>query len=644
MATAVTVGALLLAAVLVAAGVGKLLDLEGSRRAVAAFGVPSSIAGGLGTLLPVLELVAAAALVAGVASVVPIEVGALSALILLAAFSVAIAASLARGRAPDCHCFGKLHSAPIGPWTLARNSALLVVAAFVASGGAPVGSAAAGAAALGLLAAVILRPRGVPAQAEGLPTGAPAPDFELVDTDGRPRTLAALRASGLPVLLVFTDPTCGPCIALAPEVARWQRDHAEELLVAVIERDHDDREGFDDHGRRNLLFQRGTEVADLYGAEGTPTAVLIGRDGDVASPVAAGGAQIEALVVQSVRGVLPRPAVARTARGLRRRELLVRATGAWAAASAVLVRPARAVAALVPGARIAAEPCEDSFDCPEHVFMHCRDGRCRCDEGFTRCDPQEATDRKCFDLQRHKDHCGSCNHQCTGADHDVCCEGECGEFGQTRCDCAGEACPGEHDVCAEDPGAPGSFFCFPCADFGWKRCGNECVDPAANRCCGGRVFSKAKLGPGDWRCCGPARARRLVNVREHERNCGACGRQCAKDEFCFEGRCRTKCPRGLKRCGDTCGSPRTHRCCKGKLVAKSDPKNCGGCGVECKGPFDTGECCAGKCCDINASTCCPGGCKNLSLDDKNCGACGNVCGPNSYCRFGVCTCPVEPCP
>jgi hypothetical protein len=35
-------------------------------------------------------------------------------LALLVLFIVAIAVTLARGRKPDCHCFGQLHSKPIG--------------------------------------------------------------------------------------------------------------------------------------------------------------------------------------------------------------------------------------------------------------------------------------------------------------------------------------------------------------------------------------------------------------------------------------------------------------------------------------------------------------------------------------------------
>jgi hypothetical protein len=311
----------------------------------------------------------------------------------------------------------------------------------------------------------------------------------------------------------------------------------------------------------------------------------------------------------------------------------------------VLAWPVRAVAVAAGRTPRAANPrCSDRFDCPHRDgFAQCVNGRCRCGGTRTYCSHEEADDRHCFDLQTSKDHCGSCNHACTGADHDVCCEGKCGEFGQTRCFCGDQGpCEGEDDVCGGD--AEFGYICFPCADFGWKRCGNECGDPHTQRCCGGRLYRKDTYPAADWTCCGPETNRRLINTGADVHNCGACGKRCREGELCSGGRCVSKCPPGRRRCGDACGDPATYRCCKGKLVPRSDPKNCGGCGIKCHGPFDTGECCNGKCCDINGNTCCPDGCKNLALDDDNCGGCGNKCGPNSYCRFGICTCPAEPCP
>ena len=39
--------------------------------------------------------------------------------------------NLARGRKPECHCFGQIHSAPVGWKTLARNGVLAAVAGFI---------------------------------------------------------------------------------------------------------------------------------------------------------------------------------------------------------------------------------------------------------------------------------------------------------------------------------------------------------------------------------------------------------------------------------------------------------------------------------------------------------------------------------
>ena len=56
MDAALLIARLVLGAVFTLAGVAKLSDLKGSRRAVIDFGVPSAIAAPLGLLLPVAEL------------------------------------------------------------------------------------------------------------------------------------------------------------------------------------------------------------------------------------------------------------------------------------------------------------------------------------------------------------------------------------------------------------------------------------------------------------------------------------------------------------------------------------------------------------------------------------------------------------
>ena len=109
------------------AGVAKLADPAGSRRAVVGFGVPERLASVAGVGLPATELVVGVALIPTVSA----RFGALGALLLLAVFGSAIAVALRRGTEAECHCFGQLHSAPVGWRTLARNGVLAAVAAFV---------------------------------------------------------------------------------------------------------------------------------------------------------------------------------------------------------------------------------------------------------------------------------------------------------------------------------------------------------------------------------------------------------------------------------------------------------------------------------------------------------------------------------
>src|SRR5579862_3517383 len=121
----------ILAAVFCLAGVAKLFDMKGSRSAMLDFGLPQWFAVPLGSCLPFLELSVAGLLL-------PPESawwGALGALVLLAAFVAGIAINMARGKRPDCHCFGQLHSAPVGPSTLVRNGLLAALAGLVVSQG-----------------------------------------------------------------------------------------------------------------------------------------------------------------------------------------------------------------------------------------------------------------------------------------------------------------------------------------------------------------------------------------------------------------------------------------------------------------------------------------------------------------------------
>jgi peroxiredoxin len=116
---------LLLASVFLLAGVAKLADRGGSSEALRGFGLPAGIARPLSLLLSTGEIAISAALV-------PIALawyGACGALALLSLFALGIVANLVRGRKPECHCFGQLHSAPVGWPTLVRTGVLAIPAA-----------------------------------------------------------------------------------------------------------------------------------------------------------------------------------------------------------------------------------------------------------------------------------------------------------------------------------------------------------------------------------------------------------------------------------------------------------------------------------------------------------------------------------
>jgi thiol-disulfide isomerase/thioredoxin len=125
-------------------------------------------------------------------------------------------------------------------------------------------------------------------------------------------------ARGKPVLLMFTDPNCGPCEALVPDLARWQKDHESTATIAIISRGkvEENRAKLGTRGSNLVLLQKDREVSLSYGVAGTPGAVLIRADGTIASPLAQGAEQIRALVAPlsapapspAGNGVVPAPA------------------------------------------------------------------------------------------------------------------------------------------------------------------------------------------------------------------------------------------------------------------------------------------------------------------------------------------------
>jgi peroxiredoxin len=298
------------------AGVTKLLDLKGTREAVKNFGAPEWLVSAISIVLPLVEL----AIALGLLFVSTTIVSSLGAILLLALFVIAIGVSLAQGRTPDCHCFGQLYSRPLGWPTLARNAVFALAAGFVfwlatSQGTAEIIATLSGlsssqwlwllvgvAAVAALL--VFLNRRQTKAQAvanqpqKGLPLDAVAPEFEVAAYRGGTISLAELVAERKPVLLIFTSPKCGPCIVLLEEIKKWQESHQEQLTIALLSMGTI-KENFVNVARNGLgevLLQEKREVAEMYGAILTPTAVVVTPDGKIGSPLAAGADNIRTLL------------------------------------------------------------------------------------------------------------------------------------------------------------------------------------------------------------------------------------------------------------------------------------------------------------------------------------------------------------
>jgi uncharacterized membrane protein YphA (DoxX/SURF4 family) len=224
-----------LSAVFAVAGVTKVLDPRGTREAMKNFRSPEALAPVLSFVLPIAELAIAVGLLVDRTT----GVSALAALLVLGLFIVAISVNLARGRTHDCHCFGQLYSRPLGWSTLMRNLIFALAAVIVLRHAytRPVLSVPGTLANLGsfqwllMIGTLVMivvtlmylkRQKRLPAKTsaalKGLPLHSIAPPFELSSYAGGKSSLEQLLAYGKPLLLIFTNPTCGPCVLLFKEI------------------------------------------------------------------------------------------------------------------------------------------------------------------------------------------------------------------------------------------------------------------------------------------------------------------------------------------------------------------------------------------------------------------------------------------
>lgn len=279
----IVVTRLLLAGILALAALTKLADRGGTRRAVTAFGVPQAVAAFVLTALIAAEFGIAALLIAGPWA----RAGAVAALVLLAGFAAAVLVNLARGRRPECHCFGRLSSGRIGWPALARNGCFAALAAFVAGDGQfgwPLTAFGIVMLALWLGPAARRRWMARPGTADAL---------ALPDRAGNIWTLRKLLEPRRPLVLIFSQPGCGACDLLLPEVARWQDELDGRVSIALV------NGGPASHRVPIELVDTGRAAFAAYGITATPSAVLIDDGGR--SEIARGAGAIGDLVATAVR-------------------------------------------------------------------------------------------------------------------------------------------------------------------------------------------------------------------------------------------------------------------------------------------------------------------------------------------------------
>jgi len=138
-----------------------------------------------------------------------------------------------------------------------------------------------------------------------------APDIALSVLGGGSATLKALLAPAKPLLLVVTDPRCGPCYELLPDVAGWQRVYGDRLTIALVSSGDPgiNHSMTAEYGIHPVLLQHERELIEAYSLAQAPAAVLISPDGRIAADVRYGAWAIRQLVADTLGLVLPSPPV-----------------------------------------------------------------------------------------------------------------------------------------------------------------------------------------------------------------------------------------------------------------------------------------------------------------------------------------------
>jgi peroxiredoxin len=135
---------------------------------------------------------------------------------------------------------------------------------------------------------------------DGLKAGTSAPPFRLPRLDGG--ELALEEFWGRRLLLIFSDPDCGPCAELSPELEQFHRGSGIPVLMISRRDAESNRRKVAELGLTfPIVLQRHWEISMLYGMFATPIAYLIDELGVLATDVTAGVQPIRDLMATTAK-------------------------------------------------------------------------------------------------------------------------------------------------------------------------------------------------------------------------------------------------------------------------------------------------------------------------------------------------------
>lgn len=317
------------------AGIGKILDREGSESSIESFGVPKSFVRPFANILPIAEIAIAFSLLFVQTS----WHGAIAGALLLGVFIAGMLYQISQGKAPQCHCFGELSDSKVGISSLVRNIVFDAAAIYlIVSGqnfqGLPIGNDASGILQSTLLLSLVVgmivlislasrlqanqkillrnaeldlviagQTKQVERQSAGnpvdaLPIGAPFPDYIIADATGKDLNSDSVLASKKFVLYLFFGTSCRACRAMVPDIAEFAKKHSDHLQVIIVShgKGDDNTEKFGEANAAAILLQDSRELALSVNAKWTPTAIIVRPDGIIASQATVGDQAIRDLM------------------------------------------------------------------------------------------------------------------------------------------------------------------------------------------------------------------------------------------------------------------------------------------------------------------------------------------------------------